>query len=108
MLPAVSRVIGPLPCVHCPGNGFRTGTPYGPGRARAPAAKPGPSQSRPGGCPARPGTQETTVTGPMPNSRTGSAITEASPTRTTTRRSSGKALTTAAVASTVPVAASRA
>ena len=44
-----------------------------------------------------------TVTGPMFNSRTGSAMTDASPTSTTTSRSSGKALTTAAVASTVPV-----
>ncbi len=50
----------------------------------------------------------TTVTSPMPRAFTGSAIREASPTRTVTSRSTGKALTTAAVASTVPVSASRA
>ncbi len=49
---------------------------------------------------------ETTVTSPMPSASTGSLIWSASPTRTVTRRSTGNALTTAAVASTVPVAAS--
>ncbi len=50
----------------------------------------------------------TTVTSPIPRAFTGSAIRAASPTRTVTSRSTGKALTTAAVASTVPVSASRA
>ncbi len=50
----------------------------------------------------------TTDTSPMPSARTGSSICAASPTRTVTSRSTGKALTTAAVASTVPVSASRA
>ncbi|CAM5505613.1 hypothetical protein SCYAM73S_05534 [Streptomyces cyaneofuscatus] len=44
----------------------------------------------------------------MPSAFTGSAIWAASPTRTVTSRSTGKALTTAAVASTVPVSARRA
>lgn len=48
----------------------------------------------------------TTSTGPIPNSLTGAAITEASPTSTTTSRSGGNARTTAAVASTVPTSAS--
>ncbi len=48
----------------------------------------------------------TTVTSPIPSASTGSLICAASPTRTVTRRSTGKALTAAAVASTVPVAAS--
>lgn len=50
----------------------------------------------------------TTDTSPMSSARTGSSICAASPTRTVTSRSPGKALTTAAVASTVPVSASRA
>ncbi len=47
-----------------------------------------------------------TVTSPMPSSLTGSAITEASPTRTVTRRSGGNAATTASVAAAVPSSAS--
>ena len=50
----------------------------------------------------------TTETSPIPSAFTGSAICAASPTRTVTSRSTGNALTTAAVASTVPVEARRA
>ncbi len=50
--------------------------------------------------------QLTTVTSPMPSARTSSAIAAASPTRTVTRRSGGKAATTASVAATVGSSAS--
>ena len=55
-----------------------------------------------------PGQPGTTVTSPMPRASTGSWICAASPTRIVTRRSTGNAATTAAVASTVPVSARRA